>query len=163
MQPARPLHAQACTSLPLVACRCTCSSAELHTRVAHRPRACSIDKRSPVLLNSEAMEILVKRGALSTDRFSTAAPVEKQAAEYLAQLCNVTAHDRAQSLALRGALEALRLASSEVFQLVNLKPRSLVEVYLVVEDLDERFGEEAEALADKVLALMEQHFPQAAA
>ena len=124
---------------------------------------CSLDKRSPVLLNSEVMDILVDRGALSTDRFSTAAPVEKQAAEYLAQMCNVTKHDRAKSLALRADLEALQLASSEVYQLLNLKPRTLVEVYLIVEDLDERHGDEAEALADKVLVLLEKHFPQLAA
>lgn len=120
---------------------------------------CRLETRSPVMLNSEVMELLKEKGALGTDRFSTAATVEKQAAEYLLDLHCITKHDRARSLALKADLQAKQLPSSEVFQIINLKPRSLVEVHLIVENMDERFGEDTEKLAEEILALVACHFP----
>jgi hypothetical protein len=112
------------------------------------------------MLNSEVMELLKEKGALSTDCFSTAATVEKQAAEYLSDVHCITKHDRTKSLALKAELEAKQLPSSEVFQIINLKPRSLVEVHLIIENMDERFGDSTDSLAEEILALVEYHFPK---
>lgn len=116
-----------------------------------------------MLLNSEVLQVLRERGALATDPFATTAPVEKQAGEYLASVCGTGAHDSAAHAGLKRALGGLQLASAEVFQVLNAKPRSAVEVFLLVDGMEARFGAGADALAERVLALVREHFPEQAA
>jgi hypothetical protein len=112
-----------------------------------------------VLLNSEVKQVLEDRGAFSTDRFSSATPIEKQAGEFLSSVCGTKPYARDKYVALKEALGKFGLASSEVFQLMNWKSRAPVEVFLMVDDMEERFGMEAETIADEILALIEAHFP----
>ena len=115
-----------------------------------------------MLLNSEVLAVLQERGAFNTDRFSSAHAVEKQAGEYLVATCGTQAHDKDKYAAAKAALAELQLPSAEVFQILNAKPRTPVEVFLVVDSLDDRYGEEADDFVEKVLALVEAHFPKAA-
>lgn len=114
-----------------------------------------------MLLNSEVVQLLQDRGAFNTDRFSAAAPIEKQAAEFLKSICGTAPHDSKQCQALRAKLNKYALASSEVFQLINLRPSTAVEVFLIVEDMEERFGDEAEQFADDIIVLISSHAPTA--
>ena len=124
---------------------------------------CRLQTQSPVLLNSEVHAVLLSRSAFGSDRFSSAVPVEKQAGEYLAKTCGVAGHDHNACEQLKQALVPHGLASAEVFQLINTTPREAVEVYLVVDSLEERFGEKADETVENIIALVEVYFPQAAA
>eukprot|EP00892_Ulva_mutabilis_P002203 jgi/Ulvmu1/11984/UM082_0063.1 len=119
-----------------------------------------LDKKSTVLLNSEVYEVLKDRGGLNKDRFSRALPVEKHAAEYLNQVCSVFGHDDDANVGCKEALSKLPLGSSEVFQILNLRPRTVVEVFLIVEDLEERLGDDADSTVDKIVSLVQTHYPQ---
>ena len=112
-----------------------------------------------MLLNSELLQVLRERGALATDHFSAAAPVEKQAGEYLGAAGAAPVHNREAYHGLQSALIDMQLASAEVFQIMNTKPRSAVEVFLIVDSLDDRFGDGADTFVGQVLALVSQYFP----
>lgn len=120
---------------------------------------CSLDAKSTVLLNSEVYELLKDRGGLNKDRFSRALPVEKHAVEYISQMCSIAGNDDDANVRCKAELSKLQLGSAEVFQILNLRPRSVVEVYLIIEDLEDRLGDEAESTLDKILALIEKHYP----
>lgn len=104
-------------------------------------------------------EVLKDRGGLNKDRFSRALPVEKHAAEYINRACNVSGNDDRANVKCKASLSELPLGSAEVFQILNLRPRTLVEVYLIVEDLDERLGDGAESTIEKILSLVDTHYP----
>lgn len=122
---------------------------------------CSLDSKSTVLLNTEVFEVLKERGGCSTDRYSRALPVEKQAAEYLSTVLALSRNVDEANVKCKAELSALQLGSAEVFQILNLRPRTMVEVYLIVEDLDNRLGDEADACAEKILDIVEAHYPEA--
>lgn len=105
--------------------------------------------------------MLKDRGGCSTDRYSRALPVEKQAAEYLSTVLALSGNLDDANVKCKSELSVLQLGSAEVFQILNLRPRTMVEVYLIVEDLDNRLGEEADACAEKILAIIEAHYPEA--
>lgn len=104
-------------------------------------------------------QVLRERGAFNQDKFSRALPVEKHAAEYLSALCQTGKNEDEVNVLCKTELEKFELTSAEVFQILNIKPRSSVEMYLIVEEMDTRFGEEADDIADKLVALVNKHYP----
>lgn len=105
-------------------------------------------------------EVLQDRGGFRKDRYSRALPVEKQAAQYLGDVLNTSRNLDDVNVRCKGALKELRLGSAEVFQILNLRPRSMVEMYLIIEDLDDRLGDEADAFVEQILAIVKEHYPQ---
>jgi hypothetical protein len=112
-----------------------------------------------VLLDSEVLDVLEARGALRSDRFSVASTVEKQAAAYLAQGCDAARQPIEAYLAFKQAVSGLQLASAELHQLMNLKPRTAVVIHLIVESLEDRFDERADEVVAQIIAAVNQHFP----
>jgi DNA-directed RNA polymerase subunit F len=122
---------------------------------------CRLAAKGPPLLNSEVQEVLSERGAYGTDRFSRALPVEKHAAEYLTSVCKTVGKNDATILKCKAALAPFSLTSAEVFQILNLQPRTMVEVYLIVEELDSRYGDQADDTIEKILHVVQEHFGSA--
>ena len=120
---------------------------------------CRVSARSPPLLNSEVQQVLRERGAFNQDKFSRALPVEKQAAEYLSVVCHTGKNEDEVNVKCKAELEKFELTSAEVFQILNIKPRSVVEVYLIVEEMDTRFAEEADETAEKLVEIVNTHYP----
>lgn len=54
-------------------------------------------------------------------------------------------------------LHELKLTKAEKLQIVNLLPRTMVEFYLIVEECEDRFGEEQ---VEAILAKIEELFPK---
>lgn len=105
-------------------------------------------------------QVLRERGAFNQDKFSRALPVEKHAAEYLSSLCQTAKNEDDVNLKCKAALAKLALTSAESFQVLNIKPRSVVEVYLIVEEMDTRYGEEADETAEKLVEIVNQFYPE---
>jgi hypothetical protein len=121
---------------------------------------CRLDARSPPLLNSEVQQVLRERGAFNQDNFSRALPVEKHAAEYLSVLCKTGKNDDSVNLQCKLALTKFALTSAETFQILNMKPRNVVEVYLIVEEMDTRYGDEADETAEKLVEVVNKFYPE---
>lgn len=119
-----------------------------------------LQERSPPLLNSEVQQVLRDRGAFNQDKFSRALPVEKHAAEYLSTVCKTGKNVDEVNLKCKAALAKLALTSAEVFQVLNMQPRDAVEVYLIVEEMDLRYGEEADETAEKIVAIVNQYYSE---
>eukprot|EP00731_Ephydatia_muelleri_P023325 Em0015g908a len=71
----------------------------------------------------------------------TVATITFETSEYLAKTPCVNQNPQV----IEGFLKALapyKLSSFEKLQLLNIRPTSLVELHLVIEDMDERLGEE---------------------
>lgn len=54
-------------------------------------------------------------------------------------------------------LHELKLTKAEKLQIVNLLPKTMVEFYLIVEECEDRFGEEQ---VQAILAKIDQLFPE---
>lgn len=64
------------------------------------------------------------------------------------------------NLKCKASLTKFALTSAEIFQVLNMHPRDVVEVYLIVEDMDARYGEEADETAEKIVEIVNQYFPE---
>jgi hypothetical protein len=105
-------------------------------------------------------QVLRERGAFNQDKFSRALPVEKHAAEYLSVVCQTGKNDDDVNVRCKAALSKFALTSAETFQILNMKPRSVVEVYLIVEEMDTRYGEEADGTAEQLVEVVSKFYPE---
>lgn len=102
------------------------------------------------ITNSELIQVLVDRGADGTGK---ALISEKLAHQYLIHQ-PVKQLSNAQLQAFFDVLQPYKLTRGELLQLVNLGPRTAVEVFLVVADCEARLGDDG---VDAVLAAVEAH------
>lgn len=110
-----------------------------------------------MLLNSEVMLLLQERGAASTDQFSRATNIEKATYEYLYKTCSTQEQGGEKVKSFHTAVDGFGLASAEVVQLINMRPTSAVDVHLIVESIETRYGEKTDEIVDELLEIVRQH------
>ncbi|KAI9227353.1 MAG: DNA-directed RNA polymerase III subunit RPC9-like protein, partial [Piptocephalis tieghemiana] len=101
-------------------------------------------------------EQLDKQDAGHKKRPQNVKTMEYEALEYLSQQ-PCSSQDPEQLTGLLSALKSYPLTKAERLSLINLRPTQLVELYPIVEELDERLNE---AQCDQLLALILKHLPR---
>ncbi|KAL5477882.1 hypothetical protein EMCRGX_G024736 [Ephydatia muelleri] len=105
-----------------------------------------INNNAATLSNFEVYNLLATsqhnyKGIKEATNAENVATITFETSEYLAKTPCVNQNPQV----IEGFLKALapyKLSSFEKLQLLNIRPTSLVELHLVIEDMDERLGEE---------------------
>ncbi|KAI9256937.1 HRDC-like protein [Sporodiniella umbellata] len=116
--------------------------------------------RSALITNYEVLQLLEEKQTLQKEIQKEDSTVEYpenlrtvqfELTEFLKQT-PVSTQQPEQIKACMEALSAYDLTKAEKLQLINLRPKSAVEIYLIIEECEERFGEEdLESLLNSIL------------
>eukprot|EP00887_Chlorella_sp_A99_P005685 scaffold1.g5685.t1 len=112
-----------------------------HTFERAGPRCCSLEENGGLLSNNEVLAVLKAREADKHPSVSKALPSEIKVYSALQQASGPP-RSREELQAFIKAVEPFDLTKAEVLQLLNHRPTSEVEIYLCVEQCEERLGEE---------------------
>lgn len=113
-----------------------------------------VEENLGLLSNDEVLAVLKDREADKQPVISRATPSEIQAYTALLQQSSGTFRGREQLAAFIEGVKPFQLTKSEIVQLINHRPPSVVEIFLCIEDCEERFEE---AQIEELLSLVQQH------
>jgi len=114
-----------------------------------------VDENVATLSNAEVYQLLEDE-KLIEHRITNVATVAYEAIKYLEKTpCKQQDRDIIQNF--MQALEPYGFTKAEKLQLLNLRPTSIVEMQLIVEELDERLKTEEEL--EKLIELIEEKLP----
>ncbi|PIA16139.1 hypothetical protein COEREDRAFT_81573 [Coemansia reversa NRRL 1564] len=118
-----------------------------------------VDRQAALISNYEALLVLREederhkesRPRSQTKYSENVTTLMFEALEYLNNTpCSSQSAD--QIIALKQQLGGLDLTKAEIMQIINHRPKSLVELHLIVEECDERFSvEELERIVETIL------------
>ncbi|KAJ8568495.1 hypothetical protein K7X08_028028 [Anisodus acutangulus] len=115
-----------------------------------------LEANAAALTNFEVLDFLRSRGAGRdpTRVIVPVAPSEFKVYEFLEQTaaCNQTRQSIDEYL---GKCKSIKLAKAEILNIINIRPSSLVELYPIIEEYDNRFGEAAETMEDFVESVVQ--------
>ncbi|PSC75678.1 P-loop nucleoside triphosphate hydrolase superfamily [Micractinium conductrix] len=119
----------------------------LHGACAREPATPStsmkiVEENIGLLSNDEVLAVLKDREADKQPVISRATPSEIQAYTALLQSVGGSFKDREQLAAFIQAVEPYKVTKHEIVQLINHRPPSVVEIFLCVEDCEDRFTEQ---------------------
>lgn len=112
-----------------------------------------IEEQSSLLTNIEVIHALREREADKQAVVSKALPSEIKAHDSLVQYAG-TVQSREDLQKFLEAIKDYNLTKAELVQIVNLKPTSLVEIYLCVEQCEDRLSEDR---IEELLQLIQGH------
>ncbi|XP_057958386.1 uncharacterized protein LOC131151154 [Malania oleifera] len=115
-------------------------------------------RNAGALTNFEVLDFLRSRGASKdpTRVIAPVAPSEFKVYDYLVQsvACNQTRECIDEFFQ---KCKKYDLAKAEVINIVNLRPSSVVEIYVLIEELENRIGEEVDELVEMVAQVLPPH------
>ena len=115
-----------------------------------------VSENCAYLSNFEVFQLLDKE-KLVEHKHTNTATVAYQTLKYLEKTpCKTQNNDQVKNFLK--AVQHYNFTKAEKLQLVNLKPTSIIEMQLVVEELDERLKTEEEL--DKLIELINRYFPE---
>ncbi|XP_009800021.1 uncharacterized protein LOC107812661 isoform X1 [Nicotiana tabacum] len=110
-----------------------------------------LEANAGALTNFEVLDFLCSRGAGRdpTRVIVPVAPSEFKVYDYLEQTaaCNQTRQAIGEFLE---KCKSIKLAKAEILNIINIRPSSLVELYPIIEEYDNRFGEATETMEEFV-------------
>uniref|UniRef100_A0A061RUZ3 DNA-directed RNA polymerase III subunit RPC9 n=1 Tax=Tetraselmis sp. GSL018 TaxID=582737 RepID=A0A061RUZ3_9CHLO len=113
-----------------------------------------IDFNVGLVSNSEVLQVLEERGSNSLGDQASGLPSERKVHEYL-RTHSAGNIPRDALMKFLEAVQEFKLSKTEILQIINLKPSTMVEMYLIIQDCDERLNEEAlEKLLDRTQQLL---------
>ncbi|KAJ3072429.1 hypothetical protein HDU99_002192, partial [Rhizoclosmatium hyalinum] len=114
-------------------------------------------ERPQLLSNAEVLEFLRSQDAQDHLTHNNTSQhlrtVSFEVTRYLTNPTTATQLSTEQSLHLAKQLKEIGLTQAEVLMLVNSCPSSHVELYLMIEELSDRFNEE---MVEKILAMIQE-------
>mmetsp|Transcript_27410 Transcript_27410/g.59962 ORF Transcript_27410/g.59962 Transcript_27410/m.59962 type:complete len:125 (+) Transcript_27410:168-542(+) len=113
-----------------------------------------LEQNSGLLSNFEVCQVLNQRGCEGLVQKALAS--EKMVYQYLKQRTHTSLSEK-QLQDFIQAVQPYQLTRVEVLQLLNLVPATAVEVHLVVEECEERLGEDK---VEELLQLVSKHIPR---
>ncbi|KAL4432176.1 hypothetical protein ABPG77_005938 [Micractinium sp. CCAP 211/92] len=113
-----------------------------------------VEENLGLLSNDEVLAVLKDREADKQPVISRATPSEIQAYTALLAQCGGSYRERERLAAFIKAVEPFGLTKSEVVQLINHRPPSDVEIFLCIEDCEDRFEQ---AQVDELIRLIQEH------
>lgn len=100
-----------------------------------------LDNCVGLLTNREVLQVLKDKAADRSDS-TTAHPSERKVYEYLKNSITCPPVGAASLDEFQKAAEAMKLKGTEILQLINLEPRAPIDVFVAVDQCEERLGEE---------------------
>ncbi|KAB1218118.1 DNA-directed RNA polymerase III subunit rpc9 [Morella rubra] len=121
----------------------------MHVKISQR--FSSLEANAGALTNFEVLEFLRSKGAESdsTRVLAKVAPSEYKVYDYLAQTpaCKQTRENISEFLE---RCKKYDLAKAEMLNIINVRPSSAVEIYPIIEECENRFGDAIEELVELV-------------
>jgi hypothetical protein len=118
-----------------------------------------VEENLGLLSNDEVLAVLKDREADKQPVVSRATPSEIQAYTALLDHSSGSFKDREALQAFIDGVKPYGLTRSEIVQLINHRPPSVVEIFLCIEDCEERFSEQQ---IEELLSLVHTHLGTAA-
>lgn len=118
-----------------------------------------VEENLGLLSNDEVLAVLKDREADKQPVVSRATPSEIQAYTALLAQNGGSYKEREELQAFIDAVKPYGLTKSETVQLINHRPPSVVEIFLCIEDCEERFSEQQ---IEELLSLVHEHLGSAA-
>ena len=117
-----------------------------------------IQQNGGLLTNSEVLQVLVDRGCASNSLLPNARSLasEKMVFAYLQQH-SAGLRTPEELVVVQESLQQFDLTRIEMLQIINLTPKSVVEVHLIVENCESRLTEDQ---VEEVLRLVREVLPQ---
>jgi DNA-directed RNA polymerase subunit F len=117
-----------------------------------------LQQNGGLLTNSEVLQVLVDRGCATGSMALNARSLasEKMVYAYLQQH-SAGLRTQEELVVVQEALQQFDLTRIEVLQIINLVPKSVVEVHLIVESCEARLTEDQ---VEEVLRLVRETLPQ---
>ncbi|KAI6172425.1 DNA-directed RNA polymerase III subunit RPC9 [Aphelenchoides besseyi] len=115
--------------------------------------------RCTFLTNQEVLSILQEANKTSRPQSKSLQQHKTVLYEGIKYLNSTPAVNQTEPLvkSLLKALTKFHLTSAELLQIVNLKPKNLVDIEMIIEECDERYNEEQ---TGEMLDLIKKHSPQ---
>ncbi|KAI1714211.1 RNA polymerase rpb4 domain-containing protein [Ditylenchus destructor] len=103
-----------------------------------------VDPRSTLITNQEVLELLTQAKHQMNTKSENHSTIVYETMTYLNETSLAPSQSRKQNVDLIKALQkaGFKLTAAEVMQIVNLRPKSPVEIQLVIEESEERFTEQ---------------------
>ncbi|KAI9352109.1 RNA polymerase II [Obelidium mucronatum] len=117
----------------------------------------AVDSKPQLLSNAEVLEFLRTcdvQDHLTNNNSQHLRTVTFEVTRYLTNQVTASPLSSAQSLALANKLKPMGLMKAEVLMILNNCPSSHVELYLMIEELGDRFNEEQ---VEEMLAIIQEH------